>query len=93
MGTMSVAERLAFVPRLQPDHLASKTESDIIKRAYDIASECGSLPELKRRLILEGYFQVNAHLSGWQIRRDLTQRLNPRLAHQTPERVWERVDR
>jgi hypothetical protein len=75
----------------KPAPVASKIEPDIIKRAFDIASECGSLAELKRRLIFEGYFQVNAHLSGWQIRRDLAQRLNRELAHQVPKRIWEVV--
>ncbi len=88
---MSVAERLPAMPNLQPVPVASRLEPDIIKRAFDIASECGSLAELKRRLILEGYFQVNAHLSGWQIRRDLTQRLNRELTHQVPKRAWEIV--
>ena len=54
-------------------------EPNIIKRAYDVASECGSMAELKQRLIREGYLQVNAHLAGWQIRRDLTSRLRPNL--------------
>ncbi|HVU29700.1 MAG TPA: hypothetical protein VHE36_04800 [Sphingomicrobium sp.] len=68
-------------------------EPNVIKRAFDIASECGSLSELKRRLVLEGYFQVNAHLSGWQIRRDLAQKLNRKLARRVPKRVWEVVER
>jgi hypothetical protein len=49
---------------------------NIIERAFAIAPECGSIEELKRRLMREGYLQVNAHLSGRQIRRDLLQRLN-----------------
>lgn len=49
---------------------------NIIERAFEIAPECGSIDELKRRLMREGYLQVNAHLSGRQIRRDLLQRLN-----------------
>ena len=74
-------------------HVAPNIEPDVIKRAFDIASECGSLAELKRRLILEGYFHVNAHLSGWQIRRDLLHRLNRELAQEAPIRVWEVVGR
>lgn len=68
------------MPERQPAQFAQHTEPDVIKRAFDIAWECDSLVELRRRLIVEGYFQVNAHLSGWQIRRDLTRRLKHRLA-------------
>lgn len=68
-----------------------EAEPNVIKRAYEIAPKCGSLAELKRRLILEGYFQVNAHLSGWQIRRDLAHRLNRKLVHRVPKRTWDVV--
>jgi hypothetical protein len=61
----------------------------VIERAYELAPECGSMEELKRRLIREGYFQVNAHLSGWQIRRDMVQRLNRGLLHHVPKRLRE----
>ena len=67
-------------------------EPDVIKRAFDIASECGSLAEVKRRLILEGCFQVNAHLSNRQIRRDLLHRLNRELVGDVPNRIWEVVE-
>ena len=90
---MSVAERLVSVPILDIAYDASKTELSIVERAFVIASECGSLAQLKRRLILEGYFRVNAHLSDWQIRRDLLRRLDRRLAGEVPKRVWEVVDR
>jgi hypothetical protein len=58
---------------------------DIVERAFDIAPECGSMEEVKRRLIREGFEQVNAHLSGWQIRREVRGRLNPCLKHQVPK--------
>lgn len=77
---MSSAKRWLAVPKQQPSHVAHAAEPDVVKRAFDIAWECGSLIELKRRLIREGYFQVNAHLSGWMIKRDLSRRLNRRLA-------------
>ena len=48
----------------------------IIERAYQLAPECDSMEELKRRLMREGYLQVNAHLSGRQIRRDIVPLLN-----------------
>jgi hypothetical protein len=59
---------------------------NIIERAFQLAPECGSIEELKRKLAREGYFQVNAHLSGRQIRSQLHQRLNPALA-QKPDRT------
>ena len=48
---------------------------NIIERAFQLAGECVSIDELKRRLMREGYLQVNAHLSGRQIRKDLLPRL------------------
>lgn len=51
----------------------------IIERAYQIATESGSLDEVRHRLTREGYFNVEAHLSGPQIKRELTGRLNPEL--------------
>jgi len=58
----------------------------IIERAFQLAPECGSIDELKRKLAREGYFQVNAHLSGRHIRSQLHDRLNPELATK-PERA------
>lgn len=43
----------------------------IVKRAFEIAPECRSIAEVKRRLIREGHYKVNKELSGWQIRRKL----------------------
>ena len=60
---------------------------NIIERASALAPECGSIEELKRRLIREGYLQVNAHLSGYQIRREVLQRLNRGLKHEVPKRL------
>ena len=51
----------------------------IIERAFEIAPEYGSIADVKRKLIDEGYTQVNAHLSGRQIRADILGRLDPRL--------------
>jgi hypothetical protein len=50
-------------------------ETDVIRRAYQIAPECRSLVEVRRRLIDEGYTQVNAHLAGRLIRREILARL------------------
>jgi hypothetical protein len=76
----------------QPADIAPCIEPDIIRRASAIAPQCGSLAEVKRRLILEGYFQVNAHLSGRQIRRDLLRKLDRALVHSIPKRTWRFVE-
>ncbi len=52
---------------------------DIIERAFQLAADSGSVDEVKRKLRREGYFQVEAHLSGRQIRAEVAQRLNPKL--------------
>lgn len=49
---------------------------EVIKRAFEVAPECGSIGELKHRLIREGYLKVNANLSGWKVRREVLSRLN-----------------
>jgi hypothetical protein len=54
-------------------------ETNIIERAFQIARECGSVEEVKRRLSGEGYSNVHAYLTGKQIRTDLDIRLNPEL--------------
>ena len=55
-----------------------------IERAFEIAPEVGTLDEVKRRLTREGYVGVDAHLTGPQIRRELTARLNPELRTPRP---------
>ncbi|MFL6742618.1 MAG: hypothetical protein ACJ8E3_01480 [Sphingomicrobium sp.] len=52
---------------------------NIIERAYQLAAESGSVEEVKRKLMREGYLNVHSHLSGHQIRHDLLKRLNPEL--------------
>ena len=47
----------------------------IIERAYQLAVESGSVDEIRRKLREEGYFQVDAHLRGPQIRGQLVRRL------------------
>ena len=62
------------------------TKPNIIERAYEIAADCGSVEEVKQRLKLEGYFQVEAHLAGRQIRQDIADKLNPQLVPPTRKR-------
>ena len=55
----------------------------IIERAFAIAPDYGSIADVKRKLIDEGYLQVNAHLSGRQIRAEIIARLDPQLKSKT----------
>lgn len=57
----------------------SGESKDIIKRAFEVAPKCESIGELKHRLIREGYVKVNAHLSGWRVRREVLSRLSSEL--------------
>lgn len=54
----------------------------IIERAFEIAPQCGSIDELKRRLTQEGYSNVNAHFAGRQLKAQLSGLLNTRLRPQ-----------
>ena len=37
------------------------SSSNIIERAFELAPQCGSLADLKRELVREGYFHVEGH--------------------------------
>ena len=50
---------------------------NIILRAYELAAESRSVPEVARKLKDEGYAQVDAHLSGKLLRKQIVQRLLP----------------
>jgi hypothetical protein len=52
-------------------------EMNIIERAFQVAPECGSVSEVRQILVREGYFNVEAHLTGRQIQRDIQSRLDP----------------
>jgi hypothetical protein len=54
-------------------------ETNIIERAFQIAPECGSVDQIRRRLIGEGYRRVQPHLAGKHIRGQLYDRLDPNL--------------
>jgi hypothetical protein len=51
-------------------------ETDIIARAYQLASECSNLEQVRLKLRREGYANVDAHLSSRQLRDDLKMILN-----------------
>ena len=50
-----------------------------VERAFQIAPESATLDEVKKRLAREGYSNIEAHLTGPQIRRQLTVLLKPEL--------------
>jgi hypothetical protein len=52
---------------------------NVIERAFQVAGECGSILEVRRRLAREGYSQVEAHTGGRQIKLEITARLDPQL--------------
>lgn len=43
----------------------------VIERAFQLAGSCTTIEEIKRALRDEGYAQVDAHLVGPMIRREL----------------------
>lgn len=49
-------------------------ETNIIERAFQLASDSANLDELRLRLKREGYSNVDAHLGGASIRADLRKR-------------------
>ena len=51
-------------------------EANIIERAFELAPDCRSIVEVRDRLRHEGYFHVDAHLSGRLIKSKIKQRLN-----------------
>ena len=53
---------------------------NIIERAFQLAAESGSVDEVQRKLMREGFFHVHAHLAGRQLRSEIQRRLNPELA-------------
>lgn len=56
--------------------------ANIIERAFDLAAECGSLDQVKRRLRDEDYLSVSGHLGGRLTRSEIAKRLNPRLVEE-----------
>lgn len=51
-----------------------------IERAFQLARESTSLDEVKAKLRGEGYSNVDAHLTGKQIKSDLTKVLKKRTS-------------
>lgn len=46
-------------------------QTNIIERAYQVASKSETLDQVRKQLSEEGYLQVEAHLGGPKIRSDL----------------------
>jgi hypothetical protein len=60
---------------LQPRHKSSmEGKSHIIDRALQLASEGLQIDQIKRQLSLEGYVDIDEHLSGKQIRDEMSRR-------------------
>ena len=49
----------------------------IIERALELAPECVSVSDVKRKLKAEGYTQIEEHLAGRMIRTQIVERLRP----------------
>ena len=49
-----------------------------VQRAFELAPECTSFDELRRKLKKEGHSNVDEHLQG-VLRKELTGRLKPKL--------------
>lgn len=53
--------------------VAGTMHPSIIERAFELAQtgECGSIDDIRKRLKAEQYSQVDAHLAGISVRRQL----------------------
>ena len=56
-----------------------QVQTNIVERAFELASECLTLKELRERLHRDGYGRTDIYLSlgGRLIRTQLTERLQP----------------
>lgn len=52
-------------------------KAGIIERALELAPECLSVSEVKRKLKAEGYSQIEEHLAGRLIKAQIVERLLP----------------
>jgi hypothetical protein len=69
--------RRLVAPDLSSDNCLT-VESDIIARAYQLASECSCLKQVRSKLKREGYANVDGHLSSRQLRAELKLLLKPK---------------
>ena len=51
--------------------MTGPAEKSIVVRAFELAPQCSSTKELRKALAREGYTQIDAHLSGLGIKREL----------------------
>ncbi len=58
-----------------------------VERAFQLAGsgECHSIMDIKRRLVLEGYVQVELHLGGALIKKQLRQAMPSLVAVSTAQ--------
>ena len=52
---------------------------NIIERALDLAPQCGTVEEVRKRLVHEGFLNVNSHLAGKLTKQMIMDRLDPEL--------------
>jgi hypothetical protein len=45
--------------------------TSVVERAFQVAGSCATIDEIRRMLRAEGFAQVDAHLGGRMIRREL----------------------
>jgi hypothetical protein len=57
--------------------MMSPDKPRIIERALELAAECKTVAEVKRKLKAERYERIDEHLAGRQIRGQITERLLP----------------
>lgn len=62
-------------------------QRNVIERAFQLAPECHSIEELRRKLTREGYADVEAHLRGRQIRSQILPLLKQKFGHRFQSRA------
>lgn len=84
----------AWFERVSPDrgfsgrmarNIVATDGAAMLDRALLLATECGSIEEVKRRLIREGCFQAKGYLRDRQTRQKISARLNLELSHSVPK--------
>ena len=61
----------------RPSCIKGRGMKGILERALELAVDSASVGEVKQKLKAEGYEQIDAHLSGRLIRRQIIERLSP----------------
>lgn len=78
--------RQKIVPGAEREYESRVSEANVIERAFQLAPECRSIDELRRKLMREGYVNVEAHLQGRHIRSQISPLLRHKPKHPLPSR-------